>query len=458
MPGGQVITSARGSVAFGLTIALVGLAITTGQGTMTATGGNAASLSGQAITSAQGTFSLDITPRSGAAAFTPSITGIQRVLSQGTVYPRGRSLVATFAGATVPNAQIPLSGQVLTGTQGTITAGPADSPALSGQSVTSASGTVIANYDRALTGLESTSASGTLAPFNTPLTSTGQLLTGSTGVVDPSGFTVTVHLSGQEVTSAQGTLEARPGLTGLDITSAIGTVVQSLDVPLVGQVLTGAQGPTIVEQNADDLFIQSQQGAPSLTATVPLVGTAITGAQGTITLNDGEQALTGSVTTSAAGSVTPDVSAALVGQALLGEQYPVSAPGYAELVGQVINGQQGTIFTDTNRTAALTGSAMTLAIGSVSANPRFTLTTALLNSGIGTMGRSGGNMAQALTGLSATTIQGAVGVVGQNPVLQTPSLEGCGITSGVAAESVTSEKTASSEGCFVTSGRANEVA
>lgn len=448
MAGGQQITSARGSVSYGLTLALVGLAITAGQGTVTPTGSNAAALSGQAITSAQGTIaqSADVTP-----------SGLATVLRQGSMTPRGRSLVATFTGTTVPDAQIPLTGQASTSAQGTVTAGGVDSPALSGQESTSALGIAFPDYSRALTGSEITGSAGTITPQAT-VPFSGQASTSASGVMSASGFSVTAHLSGQEITSVQGDVDATPILTGLESTSATGTVVPSLDVALTGEGITSANGLMIVEQTAEDTFIASASGNTTIAVDVPLVGSAITTAQGTVTLNDGEQGLTGSVSTSDIGSVTVDVSCDLLGQEIASAQQSMGAPGFAALTGQSSTVEQGTLFTDTDRTTAITGSAMTAAAGSLVANPRQAMTSALVNSGIGTMGRSGGDMQQALTGLGVTSIAGSVDVVGQNPVQQTPSLEGCGITSGVAVESVTSQKTASSEGCFIVSNSANEVA
>lgn len=449
MAGGQQIASAHGSIGYELTVALVGLALTASAGTLTPTGTNSASLTGEAITSAHGAVTL---------SSARTLTGIQREIEQGVMNPRGRSLVATFAGDTLPDMQVPLGGQALTAFSGVITGGEEGAPVIVGQASTGEAGTVTPGYTRALTGEELTGAQGAFTLTNRPTGISGSAITGEMGVVDPSGFSLTAHLSGQECTFTQGMVDATPVLTGVAVTSAAGTLTYSIDVALVGEAITSAQGPTIVEQNADDLFIQSQQGATTIASTVALIGEAITGAQGTVSLNDGEQGLVGSASTSAAGSVTTDVSCLLTGETLTAAQYPMGAPGYAELTGQVLTGQQGDVFTDNDRTASITGSSLTASVGAVSANPRQAMTSAVLNSGIGQMGRSGGNMSQALTGHSLTTSQGTVGVVGPNPIPQTPSLEGCGITSGVAQESVTSEKTSSSEGCFVTSGSANEVA
>lgn len=449
MAGGQSLPSGQGTVTYGLTVALVGLALTATQGIVTATGSDAAGLTGQGITSAQGA------PVHSASV---QLVGRVAVLDQGAVFPRGRSLIASFDGTTTPEAQIPLAGQAVTGSQGVVAAGPEGSPALSGQALISAQQALSATLAQALTGSELTGAHGTFSLGSRPLTFTGQATTSEQGAVDPSGFTVTAHLSGLEFTASAGLVDATPVLTGAAITSAAGTVVHSQDVALSGLELVAAQGPTIVEQNADDLFIQSQQGATAFTMTVPLVGAELTGTQGTITLNDGEQGIIGSETTSEIGDVAVDISCELLGLESVTAQYPMGAPGYGALTGQAIIGQQGDVFTDNDRTAGLTGVSLTAAQGALVANLRQSLTSALLNSSTGNMGRSGGNMQQALTGHAMVMARGTFGVIGQNPVQQTPSLEGCGVTSGVAVESVDSSKTASSEGCFITSGSANEVA
>lgn len=449
MAGGQLLTGSRGSVSYGLTVALVGLALTAGQGSIEATGDSSALLSGHAITSEQGTLS-----QSGSA----TLIGIERDLFQGFLGARGRSLVSTFTGTTVPDAQLPLTGQSVAGEQGTITAGADSAPTLSGQTISASIGTVTPTFPRDVTGEALTSADGTLALLNTPITHTGQLLTGDTGTIEPSGFTVTAHLSGQEFTVEQGSVDATPVLSGSEATLAVGTSAPTSEMALSGQVVTLAQGATVADQSADDTFITSRQGTASVAADVALSGSAITSAQGTVTTQNIDEPISGSESASAIGTVTPNLDYALTGQEIASELQSMGAPGYGIITGQVITTQQGAVFTDTDRTIAITGSAMTLAIGSVGANPRQAITTQLINSGIGTLGRSGGTMAQALTGQRVTLTQGSVGVIGQSPVQQTPSLEGCGITSGVAIESVTSEKTASSEGCFITANSANEVA
>jgi hypothetical protein len=457
MPGGQSLTSARGTVTYGLTLALVGIVMTASSGTVTATGDNAVGLSGHSATSAQGTLTQSASAQ---------LTGRVAIFTQGQLFPNGRSLVATSTGTTIPNLQISLTGQAVASEQGTATGVADGTLTLTGRLAAflgvfggGPQGTVLPASTQALTGSAVTSASGTLAPRHTPLTSTGQALSVVDGVLAASGPTsVTAHLSGTESTFSQGVVDATPALTGMASTTGIGTVTYSLAVPLVGTSLTASQGPTIVEQNPDDLFIQSQQGATALTMTVPLTGTALSGAQGTITLNDGEQGLTGSVSTSVVGSVGFTVDCLLSGQAVVTALESMGAPGYATLSGQAITSAHGNVFLTTDRTQSLSGLALTAGSGNLTVNPRPLLVSQLLNSASGQMGRMGGSMEQALSGQSLTSHHGSVGVIGQSPTQPTPSLEGCGITSGVAVESVESSKTASSEGCFITSGSANEVA
>lgn len=451
MAGGQLLTSARGAVTYGLTVALVGLAITTGQGTVVPTGANAAALSGAALTSAHGT--LTQAPSS-------ALTGTLIQGAQGGLVARGRSLVATSTGTMAPDAQIPLTGHTLTGSQGTVTAGLPNAPQLLGQALTSAQQSLTASLSQALTGSAGTSASGTLTPRNTPLTHTGQLLTSADGTLVAAGPTsVTVHISGVECTAEQGAVDSTPALTGEGLASGHGTLSPAEAVALTGHAITVLQGAATVEQNPDDLFIQSRQGTAAFTMAVPLVGEALTGAQGTITLTDGEQGLTGHAITSDTGTVINVVSCDLIGEALTADQYPMGAPGFADLTGQAITVEQETLYTSGDRAAALTGSEMTGAIGALVASLRQAMTTTLLAGGTGLLNPTGSTVTRALSGQRAAFTQGALGMTGQDvPTPQTPSLEGCGITSGVSQESVASQKTASSEGCFVTAHSANEVA
>lgn len=449
MAGGQLLTSARGAVTYGLTVALVGLAISTSHGTMVPTGAGAVALSGSALTSAQGTLTQN-----------PStlLSGAEGVFSQGAVVARARSLVALSTGTAVPAPEIPLSGQALTGAQGTVTSGLPNAPQLSGQALTSAQQSLAATLSQALTGSASTSATGTLTPLNTPLTSTGQSITSADGTLVASGpLSVTVHISGVECTTEQGAVDSTPALTGSALASGHGLVAPSEAVALTGQAVTVLQGAATVEQSPDDLFIQSRTGTAAFTTTVPLVGEVITGTLGAITLTDGEQGLTGIGSTSATGTALNVVSCALLGEALTGEQYFVSAPGFAALTGQAITGVQGAIFTTDDRALALTGSGLTLAIGAVEAGPRGALTSSVLAGGTGTFLVSGGNRQTALAGHAMSMVLGSLDAIGQEPIQPTPSLEGCGIISGVAVESVPTRKAVSAEGCFVVAHTAEEV-
>lgn len=449
-PGGQQTSTGQGTVAKVLSIALVGLSLAVGQGTVAAQNADgSAGLTGASCTSDTGTV--------GQAA-SCVLVGRAATVAQGTVYGTGRSVLQSAQGTAAVELSLGLSGQVVTGEQGIITPNADGTVPLIGSAITGATGSVVTPNSVTLTGSESTAAAGTLTPSTRGDTFAGHSLTSAQGTVTIEANNVTVNITGSESVTALGTLDARPILTGSASTSGSGSVVPSADVPLMGSGITSGQGALGIGQDPDDTYIQSRSGSASASTEVPLTGTALTGAQGTVTVTaDTLQPLTGSAATSAAGTTDVETSVLLVGASLIGFQYNVGAPGGASLTSQVITLSQGTVSTTADRTEALTGQSATCATGTVVPNPRIPLSGTVLQSGIGTMDRSGGNMQQALSGAVATLALGSVGVIGQTVAPPGVSNEGCGITSAVAAEQNQPASQTGGEGCFTQSGTAREV-
>lgn len=188
-----------------------------------------------------------------------------------------------------------------------------------------------------LTGQEITSEQGTITAIGEAVISlTGQEITSEQGALIVS-FPAIEILTGQEITSEQGVLTitgaALIALAGQEITSEQGsiTVTGAANVPLVGQELTSEQGTITVDVGGTIITltgqeITSEQGTITATgaASISLNGQEITSEQGIITVDVGGivVALTGQEITSEQGVliITGAATIALTGQELLSEQ------------------------------------------------------------------------------------------------------------------------------------------
>jgi len=451
MANGQVTTSGQGSVVKGVSIALLGLALTASIGTLTASGGDGVvALTGQASTSAQGSV---------VQSAAKVLTGQSITTAQGTVYGTGRSLLQSATGTAIPLSTIVLVGQVTTSGHGLVTPNADGTVPLIGTEIVTATGTILTPNSVPLSGSASTSAAGTLGLTLRPTDIVGQVSTGAQGILTVLANDVTVNITGEDILSATGFVNATPILTGQVSTSAAGLLVSNLDVALLGQSSTAGQGSMTVDQGAsEDTFIQSASGAASLTITVPLTGAVSTGSTGTIGLtNNVFQALTGDATTSASGTLIFTIEQPLIGLAVVTEQGVFGAPGFADLVGQVLTTGHGTLSVTEDRTQALTGQAATIAAGSVGLVMASSLSGQVDSVLPGQLGRSGGNMQFVLTGHSATGITGTLGVIGAAVLPPGVSNEGCSIVSAVEKETESSPSGHGAEGCFIQSGTAKEV-
>jgi hypothetical protein len=450
MANGQVTTSGHGSVVKVLSVALAGLALSASLGTVTALGNQNAALTGSSSTTATGTL---------VQSADRALTGRTITATPGVLFGTGRSLLQSAQGTAAPVNTQTLTGQVVTGGTGLIFPNSAGTIPLVGSSIASASGTVLTPGTRALTGLESTASAGTLTPTLRPTDPVGQAITSALGTVSIAANNVTVHITGEDIISAAGVADAMPVLTGQVSTSAAGTLIATMQVPLVGSAGTLSQGTMTIEQApSEDTYIQSAQGSASLSSTVPLSGSASTLATGTLSITgDISQALTGSASTPAAGLLVPTPLLALIGESIQSSQENMGAPGSAVLTGQVMTMDAGTVFVTGDRTQSLTGSSFSASAGTLLARPQVHLVGVVLNGSAGTLGRSGGNMQFALTGHSSTGHTGTLGVIGQDVLPPGVSNEGCSIVSGVAEETESSPSASGGEGCFIQSGTAKEV-
>jgi hypothetical protein len=303
------------------------------------------------------------------------IVGSGMTASSGTVTaPRqnGQSITSAQGSISAVAGAVTQTGSAITGEQGTTTPNSNGTVALTGSASTLAQGSPALDTSKAATGSEATSEDGDLAPNLFPTNINFPTLTLSTGTVErEGGGDVTVHISGNEFTAGSGVVDSggQP-LTGQASTSAAGTATPSVTTAISGESMTADIGSITPEQLADDTYIASTAGSTVGSMTVPLVGSEATAEQGElIVTGDEEMALAGSEVTSATGTLTPSVSAAVTGSEFLGEQNAIGAPGFVALTGSLILVSAGDVFTTNDRDLALTGESMTAQDGSCFASP-----------------------------------------------------------------------------------------
>lgn len=278
---------------------------------------------GQQLTSGQGTVT--------ASGGTIQLAGIASAVGQGDLFGSER-------------------GQQFTAQQGSITGNLTKNPdgvgdPYTGQVITSGQGTMVAQAGQ--------------------LTLIGSAATISTGTVYPSGNDVTVNITGMDVDFFTGFIvNGGQPLSGIAITGAQGAYVLSNTLPITGIGVTFGHGSVGVEQDAVDVFITSSHGNSLANADVPLTGSESASAQGTLTITgDITLALTGEVITSDLQTIEHGEEYALTGGLITSGQYPFGAPGYAALTGSQVVVQQNDLYTNDDRTYALIGQGMVISDG-----------------------------------------------------------------------------------------------
>src|SRR5215831_6425586 len=452
MANGQQMNSSQGTLLKTslVTIALVGIAVTASAGTLVASGGTGVlSLSGSAMTASAGSLTRSTTP--------DALAGQRITSGQGVLLPSQQHGVAmtAFSGTATPNLTLPLTGQSITSAQYFLIAAKTVAPdvtvgPLFGYAITSATGSMQVPRSLALTGTAITSGIGTAIPGIIPFY-VGLQITSASGFVTVSGpGPVTVGLSGLMMTMSQGNVDIRNRLTGIAITSAAGTATLTTSLPLTGLVITSTAGMLTANIQSDDTVIQSAIGSVTIANTLPLTGTAMTASQGSVHVTaDATFALTGQAVTVTAGSIASlTVAPKLVGQPMAGAQGMLGAPLIRALTGQAATFQTGNVALNTDKTLALVGQAMTLAVGTLTVRNFVTPPGQMLTFAQGHFNPVGGNMSQALVGQAAIFIQGTMGTTGGDSVdtegtmnegcgiTQGPMIEGCGITSETQEETL----------------------
>ena len=379
MAGGIASSTGQGTASPALTIALVGIAITCGQGDLSTSEQNVRALTGQAIVASQGSVSTD---RHGLAA-------------------------EVLQGAFGKSFTVPLSGTAIAASAGTVTPNADDSVPLSGQVSAVGQGTLVAAKSEALTGSAITSAQQTIAPTLRPTDIVGQAVVSGQGAVSASADDVNVHLSGHEASFEQGSVVVGgQQIAGLASTPAAGTATPDTTVALTGSASTCAQGSlTAAQEASEDTHIISAHGSVVSAREVALTGLEALCEQGVVGVTgDVSIPLTGEAFSALSGSLAADFGPALSGQAVSGAQYFVGAPGGAALTGAEAAVVAGTIHITNDREYAISGVEAVLAQGALVPEISFELVGQTQGTGIGDF------LAQpdrkALTGQSMVSGQG----------------------------------------------------
>jgi hypothetical protein len=302
---------------------------------------------------------------------------------------------------------VALAGAAITASAGLVSANNSGVVALIGESTTVAQETIAPSWGQALTGSASTSAAGTITLNLRPTDIVGQAITPSAGTVTASGNGVTVNITGEEITSAQGNVQGGYAfLSGGASTGEQGSYVLSLTLPITGIEATCSAGSIqSTGQDAVDTLLTASQGTPTLTLEVPISGSAITSAAGTVVVSaDAFIALTGEASTSAAGTLEYNKQEPLTGSSITSQQNPVGAPGGASLTGSAVTVSAGDVFTTNDRSFALTGESITAQDGTTFASPVCFVDGQEVVSGLGIIG----DQSASLTGVGSAVQAGTV--------------------------------------------------
>jgi hypothetical protein len=302
--------------------------------------------------------------------------------------------------------------------------------ALTGSAVTLSAGTLVPVPEVTPLGLEIAAASGavgapeshgqvitsalqTLSEFVISVALAGAQIVSGAGSVTSSvdeGGDVTVPLTGSEVVVSAGTVgpDYTRALTGEAVTLSAGTASYGLDPTFGGQAITSASGTLVAEGPAG--------------VTVHISGVEAEFVLGSIV--SGGQSLTGSASTGAAGTQTPNLAVAISGAEITSGQgfvssgidaddtYIFSSQGSVAsltvevaLEGDQMDAGQGSLTATGDAFGTLTGSASTPAAGTLAPDMAVALSGSAVAGELGTFGAPGG---AALTGSAVTVTAGDV--------------------------------------------------
>ena len=218
-------------------------------------------------------------------------------------------------------------------------------------------------------------------------------------------------ISGAQGTSAAGTVadSDSPVLTGVAGNSAAGAIADKVSVTLTGAQATSSPGVVVpaVSQNMTGVAGTSAAGAITSSVSVALSGAVATSAAGSVTTSSSGSAsytLTGVQGTSSAGALTAKVSASLIGAQGNSASGSIIPSVSVTLSGAQANSSAGAVSTQAGGSASytLTGVQASSSAGiiSVSAGSSYTLSGAQAVSGSGMVTPA---VIQTMAGVSATS-------------------------------------------------------
>lgn len=305
----------------------------------------------------------------------------------------------TAAGTLASTRTVAISGQSLTSAHGTISAGTSDvTVGLSGQSVGTVTQTLPAANDAvSVSGQSNTSAAGALAA------ALALLVTGSALVSSPGslGRTSDRALTSQLATFGQGTVSASStvivALTGQSATASAGTVAGGVSLAVSGQATTASAGSV----------------GPS--SSLPLTSQALTTGHGSVAASSaGSAALSGQAIGTAAGTVIVSIDRAATGQGVTVSLGTTAHTAARALTGQALSGATGSVSAGADATAAITGQSLLSAAGDVSAGLAQILSGTAANTATGS---AASTQSATLSGASMVATSGDVSTGPNNPRL-----------------------------------------
>jgi hypothetical protein len=319
---GQSMALEQGSIStVEVTRALSGEAITSEQGLATANADGNVALIGSAATFAQQTITptLSMAASGSEATFADGSLAVVRTPTQISL-PSLTASTGTLVAVGGGDVTVHITGEEFTATTGNVDSG---GQTVSGSASTASAGTAAPVVTVPLTGEAMTLTEGTIAPEQF---ADDTLIESETGTA-AAGFEVA--LVGEAITGEQDFLEVTgddsQALTGEASTGGAGTAAPALELPLSGQSITSAQ------QN---------MGAPG---GATLTGEAFTAVAGDVFVtNDREFALTGEALTAQAGSMFASPLAFVLGSEIVVGQQEIG-PREVTLTGESSTVEQGTL-------------------------------------------------------------------------------------------------------------------
>lgn len=221
-------------------------------------------------------------------------------------------------------------------------------------------------------------------------TASGHGLTTFTPWDGAAGGNVSVSISGQAMTSAQGavTKQVQLGLLGQAATAAQGAVVPAVAKVLAGQAMAATQGLISV----------------SYGRTVTITGMGMTAGQGSV-VPAIAKVLAGQQATSGQGAVVPAVSPVISGQAVTAVQGAVAKTVATAPTGQAMTMSLGSVTIAAGTGITITGQTMVSAQGAVVAGVKIGLAGIAATAAQGTIVPK---VAKPVTGQAMTAVQGVV--------------------------------------------------